>query len=117
MKDINLNELEDLLISIDEGALTIPELHGFLSAIIVGPEVVKPHIWLPIVFGLEEEMPGFSSIEEANNVCGAVIDFYNQIIRDMDTDEYTLILSAKRRKKRMYLILYPGVLTFLRAFI
>ena len=54
-QEITLNDLEDMLYEIDEDALTIPELHGFLSAVIIGPELVKPGVWLPYVFNSEEE--------------------------------------------------------------
>ena len=99
-KEITLNDLEDMLFEIDEDALTIPELHGFLSAIIIGPEVVQPGVWLPYVFNSEEEMPAFSSIEEANDICGAFIGLYNEIIYDMDTEAYTPIFPVKRRNKK-----------------
>ena len=97
---ITLNELEDMLFEIDEDALTIPELHGFLSAVIIGPEVVPPGVWLSYVFNSEGEMPVFSSIEEANDVCGIVINYYNQIIHDMDTDTYVPVFSIKRRNNK-----------------
>ena len=45
MSDISistLNDLEGMRLEIDENVLTIPELHGFLSAMIIGPEIVQP---------------------------------------------------------------------------
>ena len=37
--------------SIDEGVLVVPELDGFLTAIVSGPVMVPPSRWLPALWG------------------------------------------------------------------
>ena len=110
--EITLDDLEDRLFEIDADALTIPELHGFLSAVIVGPEVVNPSVWLPHVFNLEGKMPEFSSRNEANRVFGKVFDFYNRIIRDMDTGQYQPIFGTDWRKHKEVPDPVPWCLSF-----
>ena len=81
---INLNELEDAILNINEDALTIPEIHGFLTAIIIGPNFIPPSIWLPKIFNRENEMPEFHSYEEAQYVTNSLLVFYNIINEEID---------------------------------
>ncbi|MCW8958353.1 MAG: UPF0149 family protein, partial [Gammaproteobacteria bacterium] len=36
---------------VDEGVLDISELDGFLTAIVSGPQPLKPSEWLPVLWG------------------------------------------------------------------
>jgi len=60
-------------------AMDIGTLDGFLTAIVVGPELVPPSEWLPRVFG-ESRNPQFGSFEEAQRFTGLIMRFYNQIV-------------------------------------
>lgn len=72
-------ELEAFLDSEDvsEDALNISSLHGFLTALAVGPTLVPPSQWLPTVWG--EEEPIFDSEEDAQRIFSLLLRFYNSI--------------------------------------
>ena len=52
----DLNLLEGWLTSdrAHEDAMELSELDGFLTAIAIGPELIMPSEWLPVVWGGEE---------------------------------------------------------------
>jgi len=70
------------------------ELDGFLAAIAVGPELVMPSEWLPVIWGDGE--PEYEGIEEAQQILYAIMARYNQIL-DMtrrDPEAYQPILAT-----------------------
>ncbi len=71
-----------------EGSMGLSDLDGFLAGIAVGPELVMPSEWLPVVWGGEE--PAFESVDEARSVLGTIMGRYNEIVRALGTapDEF-----------------------------
>jgi uncharacterized protein len=63
-------------------SMGLSELDGFLTGIAVGPELIRPSEWLPLVWGCEG--PAFLDMDEANAVLGAIMLRYNTILRDID---------------------------------
>ena len=61
-----------------ENSIGLSDLDGFLTAIIVGPELIMPSEWLPTVWGDEE--PTFDSSEEADRIHSVIMARYNEII-------------------------------------
>ena len=57
-------------------------LDGFLAGIAVGPELVLPSEWLPVVWGGGE--PAFGSTEGTRDILGTVMGRYNEIVRALD---------------------------------
>src|SRR4051794_4653362 len=47
--------------------MQLSELDGFLAGIVVGPELIPPSVWLPIVWGGEAE-PGWADLQEAQTM-------------------------------------------------
>ncbi len=72
----------------DEGIKMLSNLDGFLTAVAIGPDRIKPSEWLPRIWG--DETPEFLSEEEANRVIGTILGRYNQIITQLrdDPDRY-----------------------------
>jgi uncharacterized protein len=64
--------------------MQLSDLDGFLTGIAIGPELVKPSEWLPVIWGDEE--PVFEGIEQARTVIGVIMGRYNEILRVLDTD-------------------------------
>ncbi len=87
---VDLDALDAFLISdrTPEESMCLSDLDGFLAGIAVGPEVVMPSEWLPVVWGGEE--PAFESVEEARSILGTVMGRYNEIVRALDAapDEF-----------------------------
>ena len=58
-------------------SMMLSDLDGFLTGIAVGPELVLPSQWLPLVFG--GDAPEFADEAEAKAILGAIIGRYNEI--------------------------------------
>jgi uncharacterized protein len=87
---IDLDALNAFLLSdrAPEDSMGLSDLDGFLAGIAVGPELVLPSEWLPVVWGGGE--PAFESVDEARDILGAIMGRYNEIVRALGTapDEF-----------------------------
>lgn len=63
-------------------SLMLSCLDGFLAGIAVGPELVMPSEWLPVVWGDPE--PAFADGEDAQAAIGGIFSRYNEILREID---------------------------------
>jgi uncharacterized protein len=81
---VDLDALDAFLLSdrAPEDGMGLSDLDGFLTGIVVGPELVLPSEWLPVVWGGAE--PAFGSLEEARDILGAIMGRYNEIVRLLD---------------------------------
>ncbi len=52
-----------------------------VSSIVVGPDLIKPSEWLPVVWG--GESPEFSDDAQATTILGAVLGRYNEIAQSL----------------------------------
>ena len=80
--ETEIDLLEEALLGFDnDEAMLIDELDGFLTGILVCPDMVVPHRWLPLVWGCEgpEEVAPFADAKEANAFIGRVMLYYNNI--------------------------------------
>ena len=83
---MSLHELDEFFLS-DEApdrSMALSDLDGFLTAVAIGPDRIKPSEWLPRIWG--DETPEFLSEEEANRVIGTILGRYNQIITQLQDD-------------------------------
>ena len=74
--------------------IVLSDLDGFLTGIAIGPELVMPSEWLPIIWGGEE--PVFADQAEGSAVFGAIMSRYNQILRQLGEDAFDPIFWADR---------------------
>jgi uncharacterized protein len=83
---VDLAALDDFLASdhTPPDCMQLSELDGFLAGIVVGPEAIPPSVWLPIVWGDDDE-PVFADLEEAQEILGIIMRRYNEIIRLVDS--------------------------------
>jgi uncharacterized protein len=65
-----------------QGALSLLELDGYLTAIVIGPEMIMPSEWIPGLWG--GDSPVFENSAQAQTILGAVMARYNEIIRQLD---------------------------------
>ena len=77
---IDLTVLDDYLMSdhAPDDSMGLSDLDGFLTGIIVGPELILPSEWLPIIWGGAE--PEFASDDEMRAVLGVIMARYNEIV-------------------------------------
>jgi uncharacterized protein len=93
--DDNLAMLDAFLADrVDDDGLMLCDLDGFLTAIAIGPELILPSEWVPLIWGANA--PVFESADEAQQVLGAVMDRYNAILLALarDPSTYEPILRA-----------------------
>jgi uncharacterized protein len=62
--------------------MLLSDLDGFLTGLAVGPSVVVPSEWLPIIWGGQE--PTFADESEMRGVLGAIMSRYNDILRRVE---------------------------------
>ncbi|MGH6916461.1 MAG: UPF0149 family protein [Geminicoccaceae bacterium] len=69
---------------VPESCMRLSELDGFLTAIAIGPELILPSEWLPVIWG--EGEPVFESDEELQSVVGAIFGRYEEILRTIQDE-------------------------------
>ena len=65
-----------------KNGMMLSDLDGFLTGIAIGPELVMPSEWLPIVWG--EEEPTFADETEAKVILGSIMARFNEILRQIE---------------------------------
>ncbi len=92
-----LKQLDDFLLSesVPEDCMTLTELDGFLAAVVVCPEMIMPSEWVPEIWGSDE--PVFDDMEQAQAISGTIMARYNDIIKELDADNYGPIFDYDER--------------------
>ena len=68
------------LLALDERAMVLEELDGFIAGLLVCPEPIPPGEWFARVVGLSARRPApFADLDHANDVLGLVMDYYNGV--------------------------------------
>ncbi len=78
-----LDELEDFFLWVDAcDCMTLEMLDGFLHAIAIGPNLVMPSRWLPMVWNPNDNSPELPTedLEEYQHIVGLIIRHYNNIV-------------------------------------
>lgn len=65
-----------------KGAMSPMELDGYLTGIVVSPDLLLPSRWLDRIWG--ESEPTFDGLDQMQTVIAAVMDHYNAIIAALD---------------------------------
>jgi uncharacterized protein len=82
LSDKEFDELDKFLLSdrcADDG-MTMDSLHGYLTAIAIGPEEVPMPEWLPRIWGsFAGEGPKFKSEKEAQRITSLIARFMNEV--------------------------------------
>ena len=83
LSEKEFNELDQFLLSerCPEDAMTMDTLHGFLTAVAIGPETIMPSEWLAHVWGIDtKEGPKFKNEKEAERIINLIMRFMNEIL-------------------------------------
>ena len=77
---LDLDALDDYLMSdhAPDNSMGLSDLDGFLAGIVVGPELILPSEWLPMIWG--GDAPEFETEDEMRTVLGTIMGRYNEII-------------------------------------
>lgn len=85
LSDQELLELDDILARDDvvETSMDIGMLHGYLTALVIGPVTVMPSLWVPRVWDYRhgEAAPAFESMAVAQRAMELVMRMNNEISR------------------------------------
>ncbi len=63
-------------------SMGISDLDGFLTGVAIGPELIMPSEWMPVVWG--GDTPQFKNAREAERVLSALMERYNEIVGGFD---------------------------------
>jgi uncharacterized protein len=61
-----------------ENSMGLSDLDGFLTGIVVGPELILPSEGLPVIWG--GDSPEFKNAREAHSVTSAIMERYNELV-------------------------------------
>ena len=82
LKAGDLDRLESFLGSLDsDDAMLFSALDGFLSGVVVCPDLILPSEWLPVIWG--GAGPIFEEERDANEILGLIMARYNEIARGL----------------------------------
>lgn len=82
LSDKEFDELDDFLLSdrCGEESMTMDTLHGYLTALVIGPEQILLGEWLPHVWGPSlKDAPKFKSDKEFERTVGLIARYMNEI--------------------------------------
>ena len=83
LSDKEFDELDNFLMSdaVGDEGMTMDALHGYMTAIAIGPEFIPLSEWLPNVWGLEgEEQPKFNSDKQSERIINLIARFMNEVM-------------------------------------
>jgi uncharacterized protein len=88
LTDAELDRLANFLENCNAGAaMNLEELDGFFCALIAGPSLVPPSVYLPEVWGGEDQSPEFKDLDEANEILGLLMRHWNYIAHTLGEGE------------------------------
>jgi uncharacterized protein len=93
---VDLETLDSYLLSdrAPSESMMLSDLDGFLTGIAVGPELILPSEWLPLIWG--GEAPEFADEAEARTILGIIMARYNEILRQTADDTLEPVFWANR---------------------
>ena len=96
-----LKQLEKELAGLpaDSEPMLISELDGFLSGILVCPDLIMPGEWLPMVWGSEDDnaAPVFDNTEHVKKLVGLVMEHYNATADDLQRGRFAPVFDVDTR--------------------
>jgi uncharacterized protein len=108
LTDQEFDQLDDFLLSdrCPDESMTMDTLHGFLTAIAIGPQAIKMEEWLPKVWGPSaDDLPTFRDRTEERKIVDLIGRFMNEIIMTFDVapnDYEPLFCECEYQGKTLY---------------
>ncbi|MBC7685362.1 MAG: UPF0149 family protein [Bdellovibrionales bacterium] len=82
LSEKEFDELDKFLLSdrSSDDAMTMDTLHGYLTAVLIGPETIMPSEWMPKIWGEDASAaPTWKNPQEAERITSLVMRFMNEI--------------------------------------
>lgn len=93
----SLQKLENLLAEIPgDDVCNLEQVHGMLTAILIGPAIVKVSEWLPFVFRRSGEMPEFKSQKQAEQLMALLMELNNDIVDNIDSMKFVPLMGHEK---------------------
>lgn len=96
MTEAKLDEVSALLESdlTPDDCMDISMLQGYLTAVLLGPEMTEPEVWLKTIWGEGPEASYFAAKAEASRLVELVVELYNEIAQQLQVsaEDYEPIL-------------------------
>lgn len=127
LTDAELDQLGDFLLDridddadtegLDEGLLCVPDLDGFLTAIVSGPAMIPPSKWLPAVWG--DFQPSWASEADFSAIFTLMTRHMNTLswVLMNDPESFEPIFHEHRVRGKMYLIVDEWCEGYLRGMV
>jgi len=77
-----------LMYGTDESILSASELDGFFAALACSPQIVRPSVWMPGIWGGRDAQPVWESLDVANHFSSAIMMLHNRIMQDFRTSDF-----------------------------
>ena len=115
---VQMRKLDKALDGLERAAnaMTLSELSGFLTGIVVCPELILPGEWLGYVWGEQEDgEPAFKDERQAGQLIDLIMQFYNGIIQELDAgdDRYQPVFDVQQESGEIVCVFW--LLGFSRA--
>lgn len=106
LNDDELAELDEFLLSdaCDDDALTVDEVHGFLTAVQVGPEALEESQWLASVWG----KPNFADHSQQQRMLGLIQRLYSDISQTLQAGRDFEPLAVEVEEEGEPVVAYEG---------
>ncbi|HKJ51926.1 MAG TPA: UPF0149 family protein [Gammaproteobacteria bacterium] len=85
---LDIIEQNLLMYGTDESILSASELDGFFAALACSPQIVRPSVWMPEIWGGRDAQPVWESLDDANHFNSAIMMLYNRIMQDFRIGEF-----------------------------
>jgi uncharacterized protein len=81
-----IEELDEFLMSdqTPDDCLQLSDLDGFLTGVAIGPDLIMPSEWIPIIW--QGDQPDFKDTEQAERIMGIIMARYNEILHQLDDE-------------------------------
>jgi uncharacterized protein len=111
----HFDELAAWLERRSKGINDIVELEGFLTALVIGPNLVQPTVWLPRVWGGKD--PKFRDLDELNHFVALVMGLYNDLalIFDQAPEQFCPTFYESKIDRRRIQIVDEWCVGFLKG--
>jgi uncharacterized protein len=83
-RPVDLDALNEYLLSDHSPpeCMDVSQLDGFLAGVVIGPEMIVPSEFLPVVWGGAQ--PEFADAAEAEAILGSILGRYNELAEGLD---------------------------------
>ena len=120
LSDEEFDELADFLVSdsTPDDSMDISMLDGFLTAVVIGPNLIPPSRWLPLVWGETAEQPmNWASARQAERMTGLVMRHMNDIawLLKEDPEHYEPILFEGEHEGKATIVIDEWCVGFMEG--